>query len=148
MLLVPREPNRLPPKGPVHAYQSFVILSPRDQLVRTACEQAGCTKWRTGWAGIVDERTELGKLQAEYIRTESGRTFTELRTAEGLTVFRFEPYQRCFDDHGTRPERYLVRGGDWRGNPRGEIRRHTRPADWVEDSAEHLDSLKTAIERG
>ena len=143
-----REPTRVPPLMPPHAYQSFVILSPSDHLVRTACPEAGCTKWRTGWTGIVDERTELGRLQAGYIRTESGRTFTELRTAEGLTVFRFEPYQRCFDDHGTRPERYLVRGGDWRGNPRREIRRHTRPADWVEHSAEHLDSLKTAIERG
>ena len=160
-----QQPFRLPPKMPVHAYRTFVIVSPRDQLVRTACEEAGCKAWRTGWETVVDESTDLGRRQAEYIRTESGRTFTEHRSGglvsvsaswrpatepavARLTVFRFEAGQRCFADHQTRPERYLVRGGDWRGNPRGEMRRHARPDDWVEDMAGHLDGLQTAIERG
>jgi hypothetical protein len=51
----------------------------------------------------VDERTELGKGQATYIRTQSRRTFRESPTAEGLTVFRFDSGQRCFQEHQTRP---------------------------------------------
>lgn len=160
-----REPARIAPLMPAHAYRSFVIRSPRDVLVRTACEQAGCKAWQYGWETIVDESTDLGQRQADYIRTQSGRTFTEHRSGAlvsvsaswrpptepavtWLTVFEFEPYQRCFEDHQTRPEQYLVRGGDWRGNPRREGRRHTRPGDWVEDMAGHLDGLRTAIERG
>jgi hypothetical protein len=137
-----------PPRMPVQAYKSFVIVSPRDTTVRTACEEAGCEYWRDGWDSPVDERTEQGRMWAALIRFKSGRTFRELHRADGVTVFRFEPGQRCFREHRTRPERYLVRGGDYRGNPRGERRVHQRPADWVEDSGEHLDRLIAAIKRG
>jgi len=138
----------MPPKMPAQAYRSFVIHSPRDVTVRTACEDAGCLAWRHGWESVIDERTPLGRDQAAFIRTRSGRTFRETRTEAGLTVFRFEPFQRCFKDHRTRPERYLVRGGDYRGNPRGERRVHQRPADWVEDCGTHLDRLAEARKRG
>jgi hypothetical protein len=137
-----------PPRGPASAYKSYVIVSPRDTTVRTACEDAGCKHWREGWESLIDERTDLGKQQAHYIRQESRRSFTEKRTAEGLTVFRFESGQRCFADHRTRPERYIERGGDFRGNPRGDRLMHTRAADWVESSSIHQDRLAEAIKRG
>lgn len=133
---------------PAQAYRSYLIVSPKDVTVRSACEDAGCLAWRHGWESAVDERTPLGQAQAAYIRTGSGRTFREQRNGAGLTVFRFEAGQRCFTEHRTRPERYLMRGGDWRGNPRGERRVHKRPADWVEDSGEHLGRLTEAIRRG
>src|SRR5690606_34697531 len=123
------------------------IISPADRMVKTACEDAGCLAWRYGWETRVDEGTELGRAQAAYIRHQSGRTFREIRTAEGLTVFRFEPYQRCFAEHRTRPEVYLVRGGDWRRDL-GLIRRHTRPADWVEDFGEHQQRIADQQRRG
>jgi hypothetical protein len=138
----------VPPRMPVQAYRSFVIHSPRDTTVRTACEDAGCEYWRDGWDSPVDERTEQGRQWAAIIRFQSQRTFRELRRADGVTIFRFEPGQRCFRDHRTRPERYLVRGGDYRGNPRGERRLHQRPADWVEDCGTHLDRLAEARKRG
>ena len=141
-------PNRIPLALPPEAVQSYRIHSPRDTAVKTACEQAGCQWWSTGWDTKVDERTPLGQFQASYIRTEAGRSFREMRTADGLTVFRFDPYQRCFDDHVTLPERFLVVGGDWRGNPRGERRVHARADDWVEDFAEHQQVLKDALDRG
>lgn len=140
--------SRPAPRMPAQAYKSYVIRSPKDTTVRTACEDAGCLAWRHGWESAVDESTGLGRAQAAYIREKSGRTFREQRSAAGLTVFRFDSGQRCFTDHRTRPEQYLVRGGDWRGNPRGERRTHKRPGDWVEDSAEHLSRLAEAVKHG
>jgi len=166
VLRMPCRQRSVMPKMPPQSYRSYLIRSPRDVTVKTACEQAGCLAWRHGWESPVDERVSCGgdpsagtcawvragqracgACQGRVIR-RSGRTFTERKTADGITVFRFESGQRCFREHRTRPERYLMVGGDWRGNPRGERRVHKTPADWVEDSGEHLQKLVTAIERG
>jgi hypothetical protein len=142
-----RKVNRIPPAGPAGAYQTFQIASPSDRMVKVACRQAGCLDWRYGWDTVIDESDVTGQARAAYIRRESGRTFRELRRADGMTVFRFEPGQRCFSEHRTRPEFYSVRGGDWRANF-GMIRRHTRPADWVEDFGEHQQRIIDQHERG
>ncbi|MEU0465017.1 hypothetical protein ABZ215_13520 [Amycolatopsis sp. NPDC006131] len=140
--------NRIQPVGTVRDYQTYAIASPRDTQVKAACEEVGCANFRHGWRTIVDEATDLGKRQADYIRNQSRRTFREERNAAGLTVFTFESGQRCFADHRTRPEVYLVRDGDWRGNPTGHVRRHTRPADWVEDFGEHQQRVVELINKG
>lgn len=132
-----RSVNRVDPLHAVQAYQTYSISQRPDVLVRAACQQVGCGAWLAGWETSLDEITELGKQQAAYIRTRSGRTFRELRTTAGLTVFRFDSGQRCFAEHKTNPESYAVRDGDWRGNPTGRIRRHQHPADWVEDFGDH-----------
>lgn len=139
--------TRITPALPAGAFQTYRIISPPDVMVRAACEQAGCAAWRYGWETRVDEATDLGQAQAAYIRRQSGRTFREQHADAGLTVFRFEPYQRCFADHRTRPETYLVRGGDWRRDL-GLIRQHRHPADWVEDFGEHQSRIKQQHERG
>lgn len=130
------------------AYQTYSITKPRDTLIKAVCEQVGCSAWRHGWESSIDESTELGKKQAEYIRQKSGRTFRELRRANGMTTFRFESGQRCFADHQTRPEIYRVRDGDWRGNPTGRTRVHARPEDWVDDFGTHQLRLVENQERG
>lgn len=140
--------TRPEPALPAHAMLTYAIRSPSDRRVRAACSQVGCEYWRDGWDSIVDERTANGQIQAAAIRTRSGRTFRELRTGAGLTVFRFEPGQRCFRDHYTIPEIYLRRAGDHRGNPTGERYRHTSSAAWVEDFAEHQARLATEAQRG
>lgn len=122
---------------PADAYQTYSITSPQDRTVKAACQQVGCEAWRQGWESAIDESTNLGSMQAAYIRQSSGRTFREMKRADGATVFRFESGQRCFTEHKTRPEIYAVRDGDWRGNPTGRTRTHTRPQDWVEDFGEH-----------
>ncbi|MFF9271149.1 hypothetical protein [Streptomyces rochei] len=132
-----RPVTRIDPNLPVGAYQTYQITRRRDTTVRAVCEQVACQAWRNGWDSVIDERTELGTAQAAYIRTQSRRTFREMRTEQGLTVFRFESGQRCFADHQTVPELYLVRDGDWRGNPTGRKRTHSRAADWVEDFGEN-----------
>ncbi|WP_405611369.1 hypothetical protein [Streptomyces sp. NBC_01508] len=131
------ERNLLPPG----AYRTFGISQKPDVLISAACEQVGCEGWRNGWQSAFDESTELGKQQAGYVRHRSGRTFREMRTAAGLTVFRFEPHQRCFADHKTQPQLFAVRDGDYRGNPTGRHRQHARPQDWVEDFGENQLAL-------
>lgn len=143
--------NRVTPKLPPQFLKSYVLLSPHDRTVIAACSEVGCKHWKEGWVSAVDEWTATGKMQAEYFRSgRSGREFRELpgRTADGKTVFRFAPWQRCFREHRTNPERYLVRGGDYRGNPRRESRLHKNPADWLEDFTEHQGRLLEAIKRG
>lgn len=142
------EPFRLSPQGPVQAYQTFSVRPRSDQTIRTVCEQVNCQQWREGWESVIDESTDLGKAQATYIRTQSGRTFREMRTEAGLTVFRFESGQRCFAEHRTRPELYLVRDGDYRGNPTGQRRVHTRAADWVEHMQEEFGKFSDDRDRG
>ncbi len=140
---------RIDPVLPAEAMQTYSIIRPPDTSIIVACKDAGCQAWRHGWETCVDERTDLGLAQATYIRQGSGRTFAERRTGAGVTVFRFEPYQRCFAEHRTRGERFIVAGGDFRGNPRGTRPRvHVRPDDWVEDFALNLDGVRTAKERG
>lgn len=141
--------NRIAPAIAPGAYQTFSVSSPRDTTRKAACEEVGCPDWRDGWESHIDESTELGRQQAVYIRTRSGRTFRELpRASEGaVTVFRFEAGQRCFREHHTRAESYAVLSGDWR-QYRGVLRRHTRAADWVEDFGEHQQRLADQREKG
>lgn len=144
--------GRIPPALPVHQVKSYRILVPRaTHWITATCADADCAHYLSGWITAVDETSELGQRQARYIRKESGRRFTEERTGAGLTEFRFEAGQTCFAQHqarNMRPERFVVTGGDWRGNPTREFREHTRPGDWVEDFADHQDRLSRLIERG
>jgi len=145
-------PTRIAPRLPVEAVQTYAIRAPKGTHHRTAsCAEADCPNLQHGWRSVIDEATDLGAAQATYIRRESGRKFTEERDPAGLTVFTFEAWQRCFAEHTVPLERepfYVVRGGDWRGNPRGEIRRHANGDDWVEDFAEHQQTLADRLEQG
>lgn len=143
-----RPVTRVQPVGPAQAYQTFQVVSPQDTSVVVACEQAGCPNWRNGWVTLVDTTTELGARQAAYIRSgATGRSYTELAAKAGEAAFRFDSHQRCFAEHRTRPELYVVRGGDWRSHL-GLIRQHRNAADWVEHCAEHQARLHDRIERG
>jgi hypothetical protein len=119
------------------ATRDYLIHMPPDTSVVAACADAGCEAWEHGWETLVDETTTLGQAQAAYIRGKSGRMFSELRT-RGLTVFRFEPRQRCFAEHRTRPGRYLVRG----------VREHASLGDWIDDAAGHVTSIEDQRKKG
>lgn len=144
--------TRIQPKLPVANMQTYQMVAPRPTHFREAtCMEIDCPNLEYGWKTVIDETTDLGQMQGHYIRKESGKKFVESRDALGMTVFTFEAGQKCFQPHQVRldkPEIFLVRGGDWRGNPRGEIRRHVRPEDWVEDFAEHQGKIIDAIEKG
>lgn len=140
---------RIVPQVPAHLYKTYEITSPISTHYRTGtCEEAGCLAHQRGWQTSVDESTDLGQRQAHYIRTMSGRRFTERRTELGLTAFLFEAGQKCFAEHKVsleRPELYVVRGGDWRGNPRREVRRHSGPDSWLNDFAQHQQTIDRAV---
>jgi hypothetical protein len=131
---------------PVEAYRTWSVKSRPDKRVKSVCERVGCPQWRSGWESVINESTPLGQEQAKFIRG-SRRTFKEQRTEAGLTVFRFESGQRCFDDHQTMPELYLVRGGDYRAKV-GEVRVHKNPADWVEHVQQHMGLLLDERDKG
>lgn len=135
--------------GLAGAFTTHLIHSPSDETIIAACEQVDCQRYRRGWTMSFDETTEEGQLAARIVR--SGKTERDYRelgvNAAGLTVFRFHSYQRCFENHRTRPELYVVRAG----TPTislGVIREHTRPEDWVDDYRETLDRRLTSKQRG
>lgn len=147
-----QQPFRLNPAMSVDSYKTYQVTAPVATHTRAAsCEEVGCQQQEQGWASAIDESTELGQKQAWYIRNQSGRHFREARNQmPGLTLFIFEPGQQCFAEHRVpldRPALYIVRGGDWRGNPRGEVVRR-KPDEWVDDFATHQDKLATELEKG
>ncbi len=144
--------NRVPPILPVTAVKTYSVSSPIQTHRRSAtCAEVDCSAWRDGWATRVDPRTELGAGQAYYVRHDRSRRHREEACEDGTVRFVFEPGQRCFRQHSKsleRPELYVVRDGDWRGNPTGRRRVHRTPGEWVEDFAGHLDEIERLRERG
>lgn len=136
-------PAQLPPS----AFKTYQVTQLPDRSVRSACQDVDCKFWRLGWEMRVDESADIGAARASYIRWQSGRTFTERKDVDGVTVFRFESGQRCFAEHYTHPELYLVRGGD-AARLGALIRRHADSADLIEDMNEHFDAVRADRARG
>lgn len=143
-------PFRLTPKMPASMYTTYSVRSPiATHFRRATCAEAGCAAYEKGW------RTRKEGLTPELLHTAttSGRKYTELSVGPGETYLVYEAGQPCFAESThlvplDRPEFYTVRGGDWRGNPRGEKRIHTRAEDWTEDLHEHTDRIAKALEEG
>jgi len=146
------EPFRLQPSLPAAAVKTYQLLMPPATHFRPArCEEVDCSLYKHGFMIKVDETTDLGQAQASYLRKESGREAVMLHEA-GLLVFSFPPGTQCFNQHQVPLEREpipLVRGGDWRGDPRGDpVKRHHSLEDWTEDFATHQQKIHDRIERG
>jgi len=138
---------RLRPALPAHLMKTYKIAAPLPTHWRPAsCLEVQCEAFLHGWVTIVPTVSP----QADYIRADRSRSAREERQDGGMSTFTFGPGQTCFRPHQARldrEERFLVAGGDWRGNPRGE-RTELTASQWQEDMAGHLDRLKTAMERG
>lgn len=146
--------SRIQPAMPIGAYKSYEIRTPRATHWRKAtCDEYDCANFLNGWVTLIDLTSELGKQQDYYIQHQSGRSFRIEDTGPGQRRFIFEPGQPCFDQDKHmvpigRPELYIVRDGDWRGNPTRRTRTHARGADWVEDFAEHQIRVAEQMNRG
>lgn len=146
MLMGPDGLLRIQSPLQAHQVKSYQVSSKRRPA---SCQEAGCAHYLMGWRTIVPADSP----QAYYIRSGSGRKFTEELQPGGLVEFTFEAGQQCFSSSThTVPEegneRYVERGGDWRGNPRGEVRVHRNADDWVDSFANHQDKLATRLEQG
>jgi hypothetical protein len=139
-----------PLMGP-ESYKSYVLAQPlATHWRKAACEEIGCNHFLNGWQVRVEGLSE----EQLHAARNSGRRYQELPIAEGETWLYFAAGQPCFQasQHRApigRPPLYVVRDGDRRGNPRGtKPRQHLRPDLWVEDFAEHQQTLADAQQRG
>jgi len=150
-----QEPFRLAPQGPASAYETFEIKTPRGPAFErpATCEDVGCDAWRYGWVTRVPIASDL----EHAIRLErSRRPWTAEHRDENTVAFTYAPGTPCFaaSTHRTAvrpdlPQTFLVKDGDWRGNPRGTRPRiHQRPEDWVEHLQENTAVVQQRIERG
>lgn len=145
-----RPMNRIQPAGPVQGYRTFQILAPSSTHRRPAtCAEVDCPQYLNGW------RVRVDNLDAQMLHAAktSGRKFTELNVAEGENWLVFEAGQACFKAaHHSVPldkqEIFIARDGDFRGNPTGRVRKHTRPEFWIEEMSENLDAVRTAQQQG
>lgn len=144
-----RQINRIQPKLPVQLVKTYGILAPRTTHYRKAtCEEVNCKAFMNGWSTTLDESVQYQRNLAEWIRSQREWKYRDTKDEHGKTVFWFPAGQKCFNylEHEKRldrPELYIVRGGDWRANT-GVIRRHDKGEHWVEDFAEHTETLANA----
>jgi len=149
------EPFRIAPKMPPSAYKTYALrMPPATHFRKATCQEVDCRAYVNGWVTHIDVSTELGQRQARYIVDKSGRTYTTNGTPDSTdtrVTFTFPPGQQCFADHQVPLERepfYIVRDGDWRGNPTGRKMRHANAQDWIDDFGEHQQNIAESKERG
>lgn len=142
--------NRITPHLPAAAYKTYAVSAPLATHFRPGtCEEVDCQPHQFGWATTVPRGS-----QDEAVIRSAGRSFSEERIGDGFIKFTFPPGQPCFraSTHQVpleRPWIYLVRDGDWRGNPRGtQAYVHKRGGDWVDDFANHQQKLADRLNQG
>lgn len=145
-----RPMNRITPEGRVQDYRTFQIMAPASTHRRPAtCAEVNCPHYMGGW------RVRVEGLPPDMLHAArtSGRKYTELHVAEGESWLVFEAGQTCFkaSQHSVpldRQEIFIARDGDWRGNPTGNVRKHTRPEFWLEDMQENQGRLADLRQQG
>ena len=144
--------SRPEPKMPAHAYKTYGMVAPISTHFRKAtCAEAACQHFANGWR----VRVEGLSPQDVHLAKNCGRRYTEHHVAEGETWLVYEAGQPCFreSEHRVRvtdrPPLYVVRDGDYRGNPRGtKTRVHHSPDNWLDDFATHQQAIVDEIAKG
>jgi hypothetical protein len=143
----------VPVAGPEH-YKTYSMSAPlRTHWRQATCEEYECPDFLNGFVTTIDVSSDLGKKQFHFITHDKTRSYTMRALPLGLVEFTYGPGNKCWkwQEHRVpfgKPPRLLVTGGDWRGNPRRQVRVHKRVEDWVEDSATHLDKIASLVQRG
>jgi len=154
---IPPRLNRITPRLGPEYYQSYTMSLPLSTHWRPAtCEEVDCPDFINGFVLTVDTSTDLGQKQYYYVTHDKSRKYSMQRLNQYTYKFIYGPGNNPFagpaHEHrlpiGREPY-WLVRGGDWRGNPRGiETRVHTKPEFWVEDCADNQQKLAEFEKRG
>lgn len=144
--------NRVPEKAPARMYTTFGIRAPRStHWVPATCEEVQCQNYVRGFRTSMDESKPVGEGNAKLLRADKTRTKKEYKDEYNMTIFEYPPGTKCFNTHTKRlekPEIYIVRDGDHRGNPKGTpTRTHTKAEFWTEEFSEVQDKIKKALER-
>lgn len=146
------QPFRLEPKLPAHAVKTYQIAAPQSTHRRKAtCQEVECANHIHGWRTMLDLATDHGVRAYKYIREHSGRTFLVAGQQGTIITLEFCPGQQCFAEHTVSLEReplYVVREGDWRGNPRRADPVRRTADQWVDEFAAHQDRIATEINKG
>lgn len=142
--------SRVAPVAPAQFYKTYQVSVPKATHTRPAtCEEVGCEPFLNGWVVRLSLAGQPGLVHT--VQTQ-GRPYRKVIDGDAVT-FIFESGTPCFKarEHRiqSKPELYVVRGGDWRGNPRGTAPRiHQRPSDWVEDFALHQNKIADKLKEG
>lgn len=143
--------------APVHTMRTFQMDQPLATHYRRAtCQEVSCSAYAAGWKMGFDLTDPDRRAAARWIRDKSGRTYTHEIVGgpgerEHRIIFTFAAGQKCFTRHRVPLERepfMIVRGGDFRGNPAREVRRHARADTFIDQWASDLDELKTMRDKG
>ena len=143
------QPWRPAPSLPTTAMKTYEVLAPtRTHWRKATCAEVDCPHHLHGWATTV----QAGSADEALIR-RAGRHFTAQPQPGGFLQFVFPAGQPCFKAHQhrvllDRQEIFVVRGGDWRGNPRGIPTQRLEPAAWVDNFAAHQQRLANRLAAG
>ena len=151
----PNGEQRVPPKLPVHAMKTYEMRWPTSTHHRSAtCAEVDCPQYLNGWQMGFDLTVPEKVEAANWVRNQSGLSFSFALT-ETTVTFTFPAGQQCLESrirpHTVTLEReplYLVRGGDFRGNPLRQQRAHVNGADFADDWHTSLDRLEEQMRRG
>jgi len=144
-----RSVHRVTPNMPTGNYKTYRVMSPLATHHRSAtCAEVNCHAYTEGWTykkSDLDERLL-------YLVTHAGKRYRET-DFDNATYLVFEPGQACFQasTHTVpldRPEFYYAGQGDYRSFSTRRAQKFTRPDDWVDSFANHIDKINTVIERG
>jgi hypothetical protein len=145
------------PVLPVGAMKTYEVARPLVSHWRAAsCREVDCGAWLRGWQTVIDVSTRArggrpsGAAQANYIRMHSGRKFSVEQHGD-LVTFTFPPGQTCFTAHRLPVHRqplFVVRDGDWRGNPTGRRVQFGDARGFVDDFGEHQLRVAAQKNRG
>lgn len=148
-LIMNRKVNRPVPLMATHRYKTYRVMSPLSTHFRRAtCAEAVCKAYQEGWTykkSDLDERLL-------YIVTHAGKRYRETEF-DNSTYLVFEPGQACFQSSThvvplDRPEFYYAGRGDFRSFSVRKAQVFNKPEHWTESFAEHLDTIRTEIEKG
>lgn len=143
--------NRVTPLMAPQAYKTYAVVQPLATHWRPAtCAEVDCPHYLNGWR----VNNEALTPDLRHAVATSGRKYRLEVISATESWLIFPAGQACFaaSQHRIqigRPPLYVVRDGDWRGNPRGtKARVHVSPDNWLDDFATHQQAIADEIEKG